>query len=115
LVFLVVQDIFLTETAALADVVLPAVSFAELDGTYTNLKGRVQRVHRALRPLGESCADWKILAELGQRLVVSKEQKARWVYTDPAAVMDEIAKAVPAYGEISYATLGEFGKRRAGE
>lgn len=115
LVFLVVQDIFLTETAALADVVLPAVSFAELDGTYTNLKGRVQRVHRALRPLGESRADWKILAELGQRLVVSKEQKARWVYTDPAAVMDEIAKAVPAYGDISYAALGEFGKRRTGE
>jgi NADH-quinone oxidoreductase chain G len=113
--FLVVQDVFLTETAALADVVLPARSFAELDGTYTNLKGQVQRVHRALRPLGDSRADWQILAELGQRIAASEKQKAHWAYPDPAAIMDEIARVVPAYGEISYATLGESGKRRAGE
>ena len=113
--FLVVQDIFLTETATHADVVLPAVSFAELDGTYTNLKGRVQQVHRALRPLGDSRADWQILAELGQRMATSEKQKAHWAYTDPAAIMDEIARVVQAYGEISYATLGESGKRRVGE
>jgi NADH-quinone oxidoreductase subunit G len=113
--FLVVQDVFLTETAALADVVLPACSFAELDGTYTNLKGQVQRVHRALRPLGDSRADWQILAELGQRIAASEKQKVHWVYPDPAAIMDEIARVVPAYGEISYATLGKLGKRRAGE
>jgi len=112
---LVVQDIFLTETARLADVVLPATSFAELDGTYTNLKGRVQRVHRALRPLGESRPDWKILAELGRRMAAGEKQKAHWTYTDPAAIMDEIARVVPAYGEISYAMLGESGKPRAGE
>jgi predicted molibdopterin-dependent oxidoreductase YjgC len=111
----VVQDIFLTEAATLADVVLPATSFAELDGTYTNLKGQVQRAHRALRPLGESRADWEILAQLGQRMATSKKQKARWAYASPAAIMDEIAKVVPAYGEISYATLGKWGKRRAEE
>ena len=113
--FLVVQDICLTETATLANVVLPAVSFAELDGTYTNLKGQVQRVQRALRPLGKSRADWKILAALGQRMASSEKQKASWVYADPAAVMDEIARTVPAYSQVSYATLGGSGKRRAGE
>ncbi len=113
--FLIVQDIFPTETAALADVVLPAVSFAELDGTYTNLKGQVQRVRRALRPVGQSRADWQVLAELGRRMAGSQVQEARWDYTDPAAIMDEIATAVPAYGDISYAALGAFGRRRAGE
>jgi NADH-quinone oxidoreductase subunit G len=113
--FLVVQDVFLTETAALADVVLPAASFAELDGTYTNLTGQVQRVQRALRPPGESRADWAILAELGRRMAASEKQGARWNYAAPAAIVDEIARAVPAYGEISYAALGESGIRRAGE
>jgi len=112
---LVVQDIFLTETARLADVVLPATSFAELDGTYTNLKGQVQRVRRALRPLGESRPDWEILAELGQRMAASEKQKAHWAYADPAAIMDEIARVVPAYSKISYTTLGESGKTRVGE
>ena len=113
--FLVVQDIFLTDTAALADVVLPATSFAELCGTCTNLKGRVQRVHRALRPLGESRADWEILGELGQQMATGGKQNERWAYVDSAAVLNEIARAVPAYSGISYATLGELGKRRAGE
>lgn len=113
--FMVAQDIFLTETAALADVVLPAVSFAELDGTYTNLKGQVQRARRALRPLGEGRADWDILVELGQRMAASEKQKTRWTYAGPAAIMAEIARVAPAYAEISYATLGESGVRRAGE
>ena len=113
--FLVVQDIFLTETASQADVVLPACSFAELDGTYTNLKGHVQRVRRALRPVGHSRADWRILAELGGRMAATEKKKARWVYADPAAIMSEIAKAVPAYGEMDYATLSDLGQRRAGE
>ncbi|MFZ5918461.1 MAG: NADH-quinone oxidoreductase subunit NuoG [Chloroflexota bacterium] len=113
--FLAVQDIFLTETAALADVVLPACSFAELDGTYTNLKGQVQRVQRALRPIGQSRADWQILADLGSRMAATEKQKSRWSYAGPAAILDEIAQAVPAYGKMSYATLGEHGQRRVGE
>jgi NADH-quinone oxidoreductase subunit G len=65
--FLVVQDLFLTETAKRADVVLPAASFAEADGTYTNLERRVQRAPQAIRPAGESRADWAILAALADR------------------------------------------------
>ncbi len=62
--FLVVQDIFLSETAALADVVLPATTALEKDGTFTNTERRVQRVRRALPPAGESRPDWKILSDL---------------------------------------------------
>ncbi len=65
--FLVVQDLFLTETAQLADVVLPACSFAEADGTYTNLERRVQRGPQGIRPVGESRADWAILAGLAEK------------------------------------------------
>jgi NADH-quinone oxidoreductase subunit G len=65
--FLVVQDLFLTETAKLADVVLPAASFAEGDGTYTNLERRVQRAPQGIRAAGESRPDWAILAALGSR------------------------------------------------
>ena len=65
--FLVVQDLFLTETAQLADVVLPATSFAEAEGTYTNLERRVQRGPQGISPVGESRADWQILAALAAR------------------------------------------------
>ena len=65
--FLVVQDLFLTETAQLADVVLPAASFAEAEGTYTNLERRVQRGPQGISPVGESRADWQILAALAER------------------------------------------------
>ena len=66
--FLVVQDIFMHETAQIADVVLPATSFAEKDGTFTNSERRVQRVRRAVSPRGESRPDWEIVADLGRRL-----------------------------------------------
>ena len=62
--FLVVQDMFLTETAKLADVVLPAASFAEKDGTFTNFEGRVSRVRRAIDPVGESLPDWEAILRL---------------------------------------------------
>jgi predicted molibdopterin-dependent oxidoreductase YjgC len=132
-----VQDLFLTETAQLADVVLPATSFAEAEGTYTNLERRVQRGPQGISPVGESRADWAILAALAgkwqgaQALEVSetsrasdvksadwkkKKQKAKtgptarpWNYPDARAVLDEIAKAVPAYAGIRWETLGEGG------
>ena len=69
--FLVVQDIFMTETAQLADVVLPGASFAEKDGTFTNSERRVQLVQRALNPLGDARPDWQIIAELGQQLLAA--------------------------------------------
>jgi formate dehydrogenase alpha subunit len=101
--FLVVQDIFLTETATLADVVLPGVSFAEKDGTFTSTERRIQRVRKAIEPLGNSKPDWKIIAELSSRLGY------RMDYNSPAEIMDEIAKLTPIYGGVSYSRLEDFG------
>jgi NADH-quinone oxidoreductase chain G len=101
--FLVVQDLFLTETAQLADVVLPAASFAETEGTFTNLTGRVQRVRGALRPPGEAKSDDQILAGLAK--VMGKDPG----YTSAGEVMTEIAKLAPTYRNISYDALGEGG------
>ena len=101
--FLVVQDIFLTETATLADVVLPGVSFAEKDGTFTSTERRIQRVRKAIEPLGDSKPDWKIITELSSRLGY------RMGYSSPAEIMDEIAKLTPIYGGVSYSRLEDFG------
>ncbi len=100
--FLVVQDIFLTETATLADVVLPGVSFAEKDGTFTSTERRIQRVRKAIEPLGDSKPDWKIITELSSRLGY------RIDYNSPAEIMDEIAKLTPIHGG-SYSKLENFG------
>ncbi|RJQ06642.1 MAG: formate dehydrogenase subunit alpha, partial [Bacillota bacterium] len=97
--FLVVQDIFLTETAALAHVVLPGVSFAEKDGTFTNTERRVQRVRRAVPPASGSRPDWLILADLAGRFGLRSD------YDSPADIMDEIAGLTPSYGGISYSRL----------
>ena len=97
--FLVVQDIFLSETARLADVVLPAASFAEKDGTFTNTERRVQRVRKALPPPGEARADWKILSDLARRMGHAMD------YPDPSAIQDEIAALTPSYAGIAYERL----------
>ncbi|MDE3089823.1 MAG: NADH-quinone oxidoreductase subunit NuoG [Chloroflexota bacterium] len=99
--FLVVQDLFLTETAKLADVVLPAQSFAERDGTFTNTERRVQLFRAALKPIGEAKPDWWIITEIAKRLGVIGG------YTDAAHVMDEIAALVPLYKGMTYAALSE--------
>jgi len=97
--FLVVQDIFLSETAQLADVVLPAASFAEKDGTFTNTERRIQRVRAALPPPGEARQDWRIIADIAARLGYEMN------YDDPAQIMDEIAAVTPIYGGISFKRL----------
>ncbi len=97
--FLVVQDIFLSETAALADVVLPAAAFAEKDGTFTNTERRVQRVRRAIPPPGEARADWQIVCDLSTRMGYPMS------YPDPAAVQEEIARLTPSYAGITYDRL----------
>ncbi len=102
--FLAVQDIFLTETAELADVVLPAASFAEKEGTVTSTERRVQRTWRAIEPVGDSKADWQILCELA-REAGSKQ----FEYESPAAVMEEISRLTPSYGGITYERLGTVG------
>ena len=101
--FLVVQDIFLTETAQLADVVLPAASFAEKDGTFTNTERRVQRVRKAVDAPGKAKPDWEILMEVMKRLGYDKK------YGNAAEIMDEAASVTPQYGGISHARLENEG------
>ena len=101
--FLCVQDIFLTDTAQMAHVVLPAASFAEKDGTFTNTERRVQRVRKALDPPGQSRQDWEILCDLSTRMGYPMR------YSGPAEIMDEIARATPIYGGISFDRIQEQG------
>ncbi|MFC2045036.1 formate dehydrogenase subunit alpha, partial [Chloroflexota bacterium] len=101
--FLVVQDIFLTETAWLADVVLPAAAFAEKDGTFTNTERRVQLITQALLPPGEAKADWQIISALSRKMGRS------FGYETTAQIMEEIASLTPIYGGIYFSRLGEDG------
>jgi predicted molibdopterin-dependent oxidoreductase YjgC len=100
--FLVVQDIFLSETAKLAHVVLPAASFAEKDGTFTNTDRRVQRVRQAVEPVGDSRPDWWITCQIARKMGARGFDCAH-----PSEVMDEIARLSPSYGGISYDRLEE--------
>ena len=134
--FLVVQDLFLTETAQMAEVVLPATSFAEADGTYTNLERRVQRAPQGIQAVGQSRPDWAIMAALAERWFAAQvsesaesseasslpewKRKKRikgkqgpapkaWNYPNVRAVLEEIGKAVPIYATIRWDALGESG------
>ncbi len=100
--FFVFQDLFLNETAELADVVLPAVSFAEKDGTFTNTERRVQRVRKAIEPVGDSRPDWWIVSQIAKRMGA-----AGFDYDHPSEIMDEVARLTPSYGGINYARLEE--------
>ena len=104
--FLVVQDIFFTETAALADVILPGAAFAEKDGTFTNTERRVQMVRKAVEPPGEAKPDWQIISAIALRLGGDKES---WEYASPAAIMAEAAAITPQYAGISYEGLKKAG------
>jgi formate dehydrogenase alpha subunit len=104
--FLIIQDIFFTETAALADVVLPGAAFAEKDGTFSNTERRVQLVRKAVEPPGDARPDWRIICELAMRLT---GDKASWEYVSPAAIMAEAAKMTPQYAGISHARLEKGG------
>ncbi|MDA3832678.1 MAG: formate dehydrogenase subunit alpha, partial [Spirochaetales bacterium] len=99
--FLVVQDIFMTETAKIANVVLPAASFAEKEGTFTNTERRVQRVRQGLDPLGDSSPDWKIICNLSEKMGMPMN------YDTPEEIMEEIACLVPIYGGIHYESLNK--------
>jgi formate dehydrogenase alpha subunit len=113
--FLVLQEIFPSETSHYADVLLPGVSFAEKTGTFTNTERRVQMVHKAIEPLGEARPDWQIIAKLARRILESrpvspKASYAGWDYADTSAIMDEINALAPSYGGITHARL-EAGER----
>lgn len=102
--FLVVQDIFLTETARLADVVLPAASFAEKDGTFTNTERRVQRIRKAIGPVGDARPDWEILCGIAQKM-----GSAGFDFSHPKEVMEEIASLTPSYGGVTYERIDREG------
>lgn len=102
--FYVVQDIFLTESAKYADVVLPAASFAEKDGTFTNTERRVQRIRKAIEPVGDSKPDWWITCEIAKRFGA-----AGFEFTHPSEIMKEIASVTPSYGGITYERIDKVG------
>jgi formate dehydrogenase alpha subunit len=102
--FLVVQEIFLTETAQLADVVLPGASFAEKDGTFTNSERRVQRVRKAIEPISGSRPDWLITCQIAQRM-----GNKSFDFNSPSDIFDEIASLTPSYGGISFERIEEVG------
>jgi len=101
--FLVVQDIFMTETAELADVVLPAKCFAEKDGTFSNTERRVQRVRTAVESPGDVWDDWKITCEIGTRMGLPM------AYADSEAVFEELRTVTPSYAGITYDRIDQVG------
>lgn len=103
--FLVVQELFLTETAKIADVVLPAQSWAEREGTYTNGERRIQRFYPALAAVGNSRPDWQIVAQIGELLGMGKPAGAA------SLVFAEIAKNIPQYKDLNYRTLARVEKQ----
>jgi predicted molibdopterin-dependent oxidoreductase YjgC len=98
--FLVVQDIFLSETAEIADVVLPAATYAEKTGTFTATDRRVQLSNQAIKPLGDSKPDWEIINRLADKMGAEG-----FVFTSPEEIMKEIASLTPIYGGFSYPRL----------
>jgi len=99
--FLVVQDIFMTETAEMADIVLPAATFAEKDGTITGVDRRVQRINKAVQPPGDAKPDWVIFCELARTM--GYEEK--FSFDSPVQIFEEIRKCVPQYRGITYERL----------
>jgi formate dehydrogenase major subunit len=103
--FIVVQDIFLTETAQMADVVLPATCFAEKDGTQTSTERRVQMWRKAQDPPGEAKADWQIICELGAAMGYEKQ----FAFKSAEEIFTEVTKVTPSYGGMTYERLGAEG------
>jgi formate dehydrogenase alpha subunit len=109
--FIVLQDIFPTETSPYADVLLPAVSFAEKSGTFTSTERRVQLVSKAIEPEGEAWEDWRIICSLAKRILAEDVRKpvsgahSGWDYSEPREIMAEIVSVTPSYAGVSYARL----------
>src|SRR5699024_8143221 len=100
--FFVVQDLFLTETAKHADVILPAVPSLEKEGTFTNTERRIQRLYQSLDPVGESRPDWAIITDLAERIGY------KWGYDSPSDIMDESASLAPLFAGVSYDRLTDY-------
>ncbi|MGZ3515473.1 MAG: molybdopterin oxidoreductase family protein, partial [Thermodesulfobacteriota bacterium] len=97
------QDLFMTQIGSYAHVILPGVSFAEKDGTFTSMERRIQRVRKAISPVGDSRPDWKTLCDLSTKMGYPME------YQCPAQVMEEIASLVPFYAGATYPNLEKGG------
>ncbi len=115
--FVVLEELFESETAPYADVLLPGASFAEKTGTFTNTERRVQMVRQAIAPVGESRPDWQIISDLARRIIALTPELASlegpysgWNYDSTSAIMDEIAAVTPQYSGISHERL-ENGER----
>ena len=115
--FLLLEEIFPSETAAYADVLLPGATFAEKTGTFTNTERRVQMVRQAIEPVGDSKPDWWIISELAKKLMVRINDRvqldaphAGWEYKDTAEIMSEVNAVTPSYGGITHERL-EKGER----
>ena len=101
--FLVVQDLFMHETAEIADVVLPATSFAEKSGTFTNSERRVQLTRQFIEPVGNTRHDWDITADIARRVMKRLERPStQFDYQDSAQIFDEMASLTPIIGGISH-------------
>lgn len=110
--FIVLQDIFPTETSPYADVLLPGVSFAEKSGTFTNTERRIQIVRKAIDPPGEAKPDWEIISHLAQRILnyirtkpIEKTNYSDWDYSSPEEIMQEISSLTPSYAGVNYGRL----------
>ena len=97
--FFVMQEIFFTETCRFADVILPASPSLEKEGTFTSTERRIQRLYRAMEPLGESRPDWEIIQDIANRL------GAGWRYNHPSKIYEEIAPLTPAMAGVTYERL----------
>ena len=102
--FLVVQDIFLTETAEFADVILPASSYMEKDGTYTNTDRRVQLGRKVLDPPGQARVDWQVVQDIARRIGLD------WHYESSRQIFEEMVTVIPSYQNLTYDNLGLSGK-----
>ncbi|HEY7553255.1 MAG TPA: formate dehydrogenase subunit alpha [Candidatus Binatia bacterium] len=109
--FLAAQDLFINESGAYADVFLPAASWAEKDGTFTNTDRRVQRVRKALEPRGQARPDWQIVCRLAERIEkrLGRPQSAFWAYQGPAEVLEEMGGVVPEYAGVKYRRIENQG------
>ena len=109
--FMAVQDLFINESGAYADVFLPAASWAEKEGTFTNTDRRVQRVRKALEPRGQSRPDWEITCDLAGRIEkkLGRPQTAYWAYQTPAEVLEEMGRVVPEYAGVKYRRVEKLG------
>jgi predicted molibdopterin-dependent oxidoreductase YjgC len=97
--FLVVQDLFMSETAKLSHLVIPAASFLEKDGAFTNLERRIQWIRKAMEPPDGVLPDWRVVSQVSTRMGYSMH------YGHPSEIMDEMSQLTPMLGGVSYACL----------